>query len=328
MGGGHTHALLLLQLIQRPLALGKPSRREIVLISPYDRSPYSGMLSGAIAGVYSSDDIFINLKQLAKAAHIKFRRDSITYLDPENQIVVLQSGEQIRYDLLSLNCGATPSTDITGSADWSDGIKPIETFISRMAELESERETARVAILGGGTTGCEVAASLSARWKSLGKKFDLTIIEESTVVASIECRGLAKAVRAHLENIGVQLITDATITNIEPNLVYIQKHDERQTFEFDWILRCTPPQAPSWLRDSGLELSPRGFVVHDSYLTTSFKNILACGDMAVNPAAPSPRAGVYAVRQAPFLLHNLRHLLQLEFDPKKYVPQPSFLCPR
>lgn len=325
VGGGHTHSLLLRELIRRPLALGKPSRREILLINPQDATAYSGMLTGAIAGSYGASDIYIPIRQLAKAAHIKFRRDALVHLDPDNQIVVLQSGEQLNYDILSLNCGGVPSTDITGSEDWSDGIKPIDHFVGKLSELESRLESARIGIVGGGTTGCEIAASLRARWNQLGKKFEVTLFEESPVLATIECRGLAHAVRAHLENLGVEVQTNVTVTNIEPGRVYIQQNDERETFEFDWILRCTSPRAPNWCFESGLQMSPRGFLVHDAFLTTNYKNILATGDMALNPATPCARSGVYAVRQMPFLLHNLRHLLQLEFDPKKYIPQPQYL---
>jgi selenide,water dikinase len=52
--------------------------------------------------------------------------------------------------------------------------------------------------------------------------------------------------------------------------------------------------------------------------------VLAVGDAGTQVATPTAKAGVYAVRQGPFLLENLRRSLGGS-APRPFVPQRSFL---
>ena len=63
IGGGHSHALLLLKWGMRPL----PGTR-VTVINPGPTAPYSGMLPGHIAGHYTREDLEIDLVRLARFA--------------------------------------------------------------------------------------------------------------------------------------------------------------------------------------------------------------------------------------------------------------------
>ena len=67
-----------------------------------------------------------------------------------------------------------------------------------------------------------------------------------------------------------------------------------------------------------------GFVVINDHLQTSDPAIFATGDCAEMAFAPRPKAGVFAVRQAPVLLHNLRAALSGQ-PLKSYRPQSDYL---
>jgi selenide, water dikinase len=77
---------------------------------------------------------------------------------------------------------------------------------------------------------------------------------------------------------------------------------------------------------SDLELDARGFVkIHSTLQAVGHDHVFAAGDCASLTAAPeTPKAGVYAVRQGPFLEHNLRALLSGR-PLKNYRPQRDFL---
>jgi len=74
-----------------------------------------------------------------------------------------------------------------------------------------------------------------------------------------------------------------------------------------------------------LPTDERGFIATESTLkTTAGWPIFAVGDSGTTIADPAPKAGVYAVRQAPVLWNNLRAALSgSELIP--YVPQRDFL---
>ncbi|MBT8411416.1 MAG: selenide, water dikinase SelD, partial [Octadecabacter sp.] len=78
-----------------------------------------------------------------------------------------------------------------------------------------------------------------------------------------------------------------------------------------------------WVADTGLELTD-GFLNVGPTLQTSDPDVFAVGDCAHLTHAPRPKAGVYAVRQAPVLHDNLR--ARLSGRPMRpYHPQKDYL---
>jgi len=76
---------------------------------------------------------------------------------------------------------------------------------------------------------------------------------------------------------------------------------------------------------AGLATDTRGFVATQPTLqSTSNPDVFATGDIGTQVNTPSAKAGVFAVRQAPVLFHNLRALV-LKRALKSYVPQSDFL---
>jgi len=90
---------------------------------------------------------------------------------------------------------------------------------------------------------------------------------------------------------------------------------------------CTGAKAADWLKDTGLALSDSGFIAVNEYLQSqSHKDVFAVGDCADMLFDPRPKAGVYAVRQAPFLVDNLRaHCAQAEKKLRPVRLQNDFL---
>ena len=105
IGGGHSHALVLRQLGDRPI----PGVR-LTLISGTTHTPYSGMLPGYIAGHYGYDEVHIDLRRLAEFAGARYCRDEVIGIDraaplvwsPEdaeaaaNPVVIAGQGDRLR----------------------------------------------------------------------------------------------------------------------------------------------------------------------------------------------------------------------------------------
>jgi len=88
---------------------------------------------------------------------------------------------------------------------------------------------------------------------------------------------------------------------------------------------CTAAAAPSWAKDSGIQVDERGFVATNAYLqSVSHPEVFATGDIGTQINTPSLKAGVFAVRQAPVLLENARRYF-LNKPLKQYKPQKTFL---
>ena len=91
------------------------------------------------------------------------------------------------------------------------------------------------------------------------------------------------------------------------------------------LLWCTGAAAGPWVGASGLRTVQGGFLaVHDTLQSVDDPVVFAAGDIATQLQHPRPKAGVYAVRQAPVLAANLRNLL-LQRPLRAHRPQQRFL---
>ncbi|MFK5947561.1 MAG: selenide, water dikinase SelD, partial [Methylococcales bacterium] len=93
----------------------------------------------------------------------------------------------------------------------------------------------------------------------------------------------------------------------------------------DEIIWCTQASGAGWLKQSQLECDDAGFMkVRQTLQSLQYNHVFAAGDVANMVANPRPKAGVYAVRQAETLFHNLRAAL-LKQPLLDYKPQDGFL---
>ena len=76
-------------------------------------------------------------------------------------------------------------------------------------------------------------------------------------------------------------------------------------YEHDLALLAVGLSPPSWLSAIGLENDHLGLLINH-HLQSSDPRIFAVGDCASFRGQPLPKVGVYGVRAAPTLLHNLR----------------------
>ena len=103
---------------------------------------------------------------------------------------------------------------------------------------------------------------------------------------------------------------------------------------FDECVWCTAAALAPWAKEStGLAIGARGFLAVNATLeSTNTPGVFACGDCAGVVPYPRPKAGVFAVRQGPPLLANLRHALLgeplEEYEPQEPVWKRSPNAPR
>ena len=94
-GGGHAHALLIKKYAMNPW----PGVR-LNLISDCFQTPYSGMLTGLIAGDYHYDDAHIDLAKLCQWAKIRIFYGKITGFDLRSQLVMIDKYPPMKWDAL------------------------------------------------------------------------------------------------------------------------------------------------------------------------------------------------------------------------------------
>src|SRR5256885_5870379 len=152
VGGGHAHVHVLKRFGMRPV----PGVR-LTLVTRDVETPYSGMLPGYVAGLYSFAECHIDLVRLARFADARLIRDEAIGLDRSARRVICQAHPPIRYDVVSLDIGSTPRLDdVPGAAEHTVSVKPITQFAERWEALlqrAQDQGHIRLAIVGGGGGG-------------------------------------------------------------------------------------------------------------------------------------------------------------------------------
>jgi selenide, water dikinase len=322
VGGGHAHVHVLKSFGMRPI----PGVR-VTLVARDVETPYSGMLPGWVAGHYRFDECHIDLGRLTRFAGARLIRDEAIGLDPGERRVLCRGHPPIRYDLLSLDIGSAPrADDVPGAAEYAIAVKPIARFAARWEALLARARDLRglrLTIVGGGAGGVELALSARYRLARLGvTPLQVTLVTRDELLPSHNRR-----VRHLLEQVfverGIEVLTGSEVVRVEPGLLVCA--DGRQ-IAFDEALWVTEAGAAPWLAETGLPLTPGGFVAIDEFLrSTGDQHIFAAGDVATMVAHPREKAGVYAVRQGLPLADNLRRALTGE-RPRRFVPQQRGLA--
>jgi selenide, water dikinase len=306
VGGGHAHVHVLKRFGMRP-AEGV----RLTLITRDLETPYSGMLPGYVAGRYRFEECHIDLVRLARFAGARLIHDAANGLDRAARRVLCDAHPPIRYDVVSLDIGSTPRPgDVPGAAEHTVAVKPIAHFAERWEALlkRAQREAnIRLAIVGGGAGGVELALSAQHRLQGLlGTAPEITLVTRDGLLPSHNA-----ATRRRFEVIfaerGIRTITHNPIERVEPGELIAA---DGGRVLFDEALWVTEAAGAPWLAETGLTLDARGFVVIDERLRSpADAAVFAAGDIAAMPAHPREKSGVYAVRAGPPLADNLRRAL-------------------
>ena len=317
VGGGHAHVRVLKGFGMRPV----PGVR-VTLISRDVETPYSGMLPGYVAGHYSFEECHIDLGRLARFAGARLIRDEAIGLDRPGHFVLCRAHPPIRYDLLSIDIGSAPRTDdVPGAAEHTIAVKPIAHFARRWEALLARAERMprlRLAVVGGGAAGVELALSAQYRLAGLcGGAVEVTLVTREALLPSHN-RRVRRLFERILAERRVAVLTGSEIVRVEPGALIC---DNGKRIAFDEALWVTEAGVAPWLAETGLPLTADGFIAIDETLqSTGDASIFATGDVATMMAHPREKAGVYAVRQGPPLASSLRRVLAGK-QPRRAIPQ-------
>jgi selenide,water dikinase len=316
VGGGHTHALVLRKWGMVPV----PGVR-VTCINPGATAPYSGMLPGHIAGHYAREDLDIDLVRLARFAGARIIVGRAVALDPAAKTIRLSTGRGLSYDIASLDIGITAEMPaLPGFAEHGIPAKPLGRFADTWAERCKGEGPIRIAILGGGVAGCEVAMAAVHRMNGLNREVSVAVIDRGTVLSSVVPAARNRLMGALIEH-GVDIIENAVPASVEADAVVLE---DGRRIASDLTIGTAGATPQAWVAETGLPCRD-GFLEVDEYLrSVADPCVYAAGDCAHIVHDPRPKAGVYAVRAAPVLTHNLRADLT-GTQRKAFNPQKDFL---
>ena len=312
VGAGHAHLGVIDDWRKH-----SPPRGRTLLVEPLDEMLYSGMVPGWIAGEYRASELAIPLGPLIAEAGLEWHQARLVRIDPQARIAYLDNGETLAFDICSIATGgAGQASDVLGANERLLDIRPLGGFISRWQVLrESEPLHRRIAVVGGGAGGVELAFGFrnSSHWR------------DCSVTLVTGAGGLlpdhAEAVR---ERVAEELEAQCIAVSLEDAAIRdgALMAGERSLEPLDLIAAAVGSGAPDWPAVSGLSVDENGFVQVDEHQRVcGFEHILAAGDVARRTDKSVPHSGVHAVYTGPVLAKNLRRMLDGKPPRRSYSPR-------
>ncbi|MGB0661668.1 MAG: selenide, water dikinase SelD [Mangrovicoccus sp.] len=322
IGGGHAHALVLRKWAMAPVAGVR-----LTVINPDPTAPYTGMLPGHVAGHYARDDLEIDLVRLCRYAGARLILGRAEGMDPARGQVFVPGRAPISYDIAAIDIGITSDLpDLPGFRENAVAAKPLgrfaETWRDFVCAVDTGKAKPKVAVLGGGVAGVELALTTQHRLAQLGRDApEITVIDHGEAMT-----GLSPQSRNHLleqmHSRGLRLREHCQLAEIRPEGPVLS---DGSLLPVALTIGAAGARPQPWLADTGLDLTD-GFVTVDEHLQSlSHPQIYASGDCCHLSHAPRPKAGVFAVRAAPVLAQNLRVAVTGHGRRRKFRPQRSYL---
>ena len=281
---------------------------------PYTRPPLSKeLLAGAMAPedcAFDCDGLDVSW-QLGQAA---------SGLDARRRVVSLADGASLDYDGLVIATGRR-------AREWPDlpeldGMFTLRSLDDALALCDAVKAGPRVAIVGAGFIGCEVAATLRQQG------VDVTLLElgKRPMPALGPIAG-ERAARLHREH-GVTLRLEAVVEGFEGRrAVEAIRLADGERVQTDLVLLAlgSVPNT-EWLRGSGLRLH-RGAVLCDANCAAlGADGVVAAGDVAAwpHPHAPGPIWVEHWTHAGAMASHAAANLLAQPEQRTAFAPVPSF----
>jgi NADH dehydrogenase FAD-containing subunit len=324
VGGGHAHV----HLLKVAAGLG-PSGLELTLVSPFPSHHYSGMVPGYLAGVYDERELAFDLRALAGAAGARFVPGWVREISMARAVARVETGigeaTLIGFDRVSLDAGSVPAAmEVPGVSDHAVAVRPMNRAVELAGRLDGAIRaggTVRVVVVGAGAAGFEVALAVHRRIENGGALPQVTLVDGASRILG----DFGPRVRRRAEGIlsgRVELRTGVDVTEVLPDGVRFADGGEIGAEVVAWLTGAAPPPL---IGASDLPLDARGFFLVDSTLrAVDGAPAWGAGDcIALDGHPDMPRAGVFAVRQAPVLAANV--LNERGPGTRSYAPQRSFL---
>lgn len=272
-----------------------------MLIDRKNHHVFQPLLYQVATAVLSPGEIASPIRRILHyAKNIEVIFGEVTRFDKERKLVFLEDGSEVGFDYLIVAAGARHAYFGNDQWEtWAPGLKTLEDAVEirrrvflafelaeRKASLTGEHDPLHFVVIGGGPTGVELAGAIAdiARQalKNDFKAIDTTkarvmLIEGSDRVLGTFASDLSESAKEQLESLGVEVILNSFVTEIEPGRV---KAGEKW-IDCEVVLWATGVAASPLGKLLGGETDKAGRVVVEPDLTIpGDKNIFVIGDMA------------------------------------------------
>jgi demethylphylloquinone reductase len=309
LGGGFGGLYTALRLSQLPWE--SDQKPEIILVDQSDRFLFSPLLYELLTGELQTWEIAPPFAELLINTGIRFVQATVSSIDIDNMHVHLHDGIDIACDRIVLALGGETPLDLvpgaTSHAYPFRNIPDVYRLEERLRVLEeSPADKIRVAIVGGGYSGVELACKLSDRLGSRGR-FRLIELGDQILRTSPEFN--REAAQKALERSGVFLDLETKVESIAQDSITLEYKSQVDTIPVDLVIWTVGTRVTPVVRSLPFKQNQRGQITTTPTLQViDYPNIFALGDLADTQDAEGqqvPATAQSAFQQADYTAWNI-----------------------
>ncbi|MEH2411959.1 NAD(P)/FAD-dependent oxidoreductase [Nostoc sp.] len=281
LGGGFGGLHTALRLSQLPWE--STQKPEIVLVDQSDRFLFSPLLYELLTGELQTWEIAPPFEEILQGTGVRFYQGVVSGIDIDQQRVNIQSGPEIPYDRLVLALGGeTPLDLVPGATSYAYTFRTISDAYRLEERLrfleESDADKIRVAIVGAGYSGVELACKLADR---LGERGRFRIIEIADQILRTSPEFNREAAKKAIEARGVFLDLETKVELIEQNSISLEYKSQVDTIPVDLVIWTVGTRVAPVVKSLPLKQNQRGQISTTSNLQVfDHPEIFALGDLA------------------------------------------------
>jgi NADH:ubiquinone reductase (non-electrogenic) len=309
LGGGFGGLYTALRLSQLPWS--KLEKPEIVLVDQRDRFLFSPLLYELLTGELQTWEIAPPYTELLAGTGVHFYQSAVAGIDVQSKQVQLQDGPGLSYDRLVLALGGETPLDIVPGA--SEHAIPFRTIADayrleeRLRTLEaSDADKIRVAIVGAGYSGVELACKLADRLKERGR---LRLVELTDQILRTSPEFNREAAQKALEERGVWIDLETKVEALGENTISLEYKGKVDTIPVEVVLWTVGTKVAEVVQNLPLKHNQRGqLVITPTLQAIDYPEIFALGDLAEGQDAEGqkvPATAQSAFQQAEYAGWNI-----------------------
>jgi demethylphylloquinone reductase len=307
LGGGFGGLYTALRLSQ----MSWTQKPEITLVDQRDRFVFAPLLYELLTGELQAWEVAPDYAELLANTGIRFCQATVAAIDLDQNQVQLQNAGCLSYDRLVLAMGGETPMDLApGAAEHAFAFRTVadaNAVGERLRQLEaSDADKIRVAIVGAGYSGVELACKLSER---LGQRGRVRIVEMADRILRLSPEYNRKSAEAALSDRGVWLDLETTTSQITADHITLQHKDATEEIPVDLVLWTVGTRVAEVIRNLPLAHNGRGQLTINTYLQVqdhpeifALGDIVDCTDADGNAVPPTAQA---AFQQADYVGWNI-----------------------
>ncbi|NEO34109.1 MAG: NAD(P)/FAD-dependent oxidoreductase [Symploca sp. SIO3C6] len=309
LGGGFGGLYTALRLSQLPWE--KHKQPQITLVDRNDRFLFSPLLYELLTGELHTWEIAPPFEELLTNTGVRFVQAVVAGIDIQEQRVQLQDGQELVYDRLVLALGGeTPLDMAPGVAEYGIPFRTV-TDAYRLEERlrvleESDADKIRVAIVGAGYSGVELACKLAER---LGKRGRLRLIEISDSILKTSTEFNRTTAKKALDERNVWIDLETKVESVGADTISLLYKGQVDTIPVEVVLWTVGTKVASVISSLPLKQNQRSqLTITNTLQIVDHPEIFALGDLADCQDAEGqkvPSTAQAAFQQADYTAWNI-----------------------